>query len=339
MYNKNVYKYDEMKRKEHMAVRQSVGWYYWTHQLLEVTGTDAASFLEVLYTNPITNLKVGKERYTTMLNEQGEIIDDVVIFRIEENKFWISTLFLKKLVKWMDVHKREQNIFYEDITSKYDMYAVQGPKSRELVNMLVEKSVDDLNFFSFEENKINNIPVIVNRAGFTGEKLGYEIYISPDQGEALEEKLKEAAAQLGGERVTDFQIMAWTLPTEKGFYYMRDLMHTNPLEVGLDRGIDWEKDFIGKNALLKIKENGIKNQMFGFTMEEADVRIIGKDLGGPGTVIDKAGEIIGRVSKWNYSYVLDQPIGYAYVRAGSVSEGDTVMIAGTEAKICKTVFC
>ncbi len=84
MYNKNVYKYDEMKRKEHMAVRETVGWYYWTHQLLEVNGPDAAAFLDRLYANPIGNLKVGRERYTTMLNEEAEIIDDVVIFRLEE---------------------------------------------------------------------------------------------------------------------------------------------------------------------------------------------------------------------------------------------------------------
>lgn len=338
MYNKNVYKYDEMKRKEHMAVRETVGWYYWIHQLLEVNGPDAAAFLDRLYANPIGNLKVGRERYTTMLNEEAEIIDDVVIFRLEEEKFWVSTLFLKKLVKWMDTHKEGFDVSYEDVTPKYDMYAVQGPKSKELVNSVVETPVDDLKFFSFAENKVDGVPVIVNRAGFSGEKFGYEIYIEPAKEEMLEAKLGEAAAPLSGEQVTDFQIMAWTLPTEKGFYYMRDLMHTNPLEVGLDKGIGWDKGFIGKEALLKIKEEGIKHIMVGFTMEEADVRINGKDLGGPGTAVFKDGEEIGRVSKCNYSYVLDKVIGYIYAKAGTVSEGDTVMIRGAEAKICKTVF-
>ena len=67
----------------------------------------------------------------------------------------------------------------------------------------------------------------------------------------MENKLRVVAEQLGGKEVTEFQIMAWTLPTEAGFYYMRDLHHTNPLEVGLDKGINWEKEFIGKEALLK----------------------------------------------------------------------------------------
>lgn len=338
MYNKNVYKYDEMKRKEHMAVRETVGWYFWTHQLLEVSGSDGAAFLDRIYANPIGNLKAGRERYTTMLNEQGEIIDDVVVFRWEENKFWISTLFLNKLVKWFDAQKGTMDVKYEDITPRYDMYAVQGPKSRDMLNMITDTPVDEMRFFSFEERKIDGIPALINRAGFSGEKFGYEIYIAPEYDGMLESKLKTAATALGGQEVTDFQIMAWTLPTEKGFYYMRDLMHTNPLEVGLVGGIGWNKDFIGKEALLKIKEEGPKHIMVGFTMEEADVRVNGKDLGGPGTPVIKDGEEVGRVSKCNYSYVLDKPIGYIYAETGKVAKGDTVTVNGAQAVICDTVF-
>ena len=75
--NKNIFKYDDMKRSEHMAVRNNVGWYFWTHQLIEVTGPDVVPFLDYLYTGNIASLAVGRDRYTTMLNEQGEIIDDV----------------------------------------------------------------------------------------------------------------------------------------------------------------------------------------------------------------------------------------------------------------------
>lgn len=338
MYNKNVYKYDEMKRAEHMAVRTSVGWYYWTHQLLEVTGPDAAAFLDRLYANPVANLKIGRERYTTMLNDAAEIIDDVVIFRFAEDKFWVSTLFLKKLVSWMDAQKQSEDVSYRDVTPEHDMYALQGPRALELADLVLDKQVDELKFFSFTENSVDEIPVLVNRAGFTGEKIGYEIYIAPEHQNMLEEKLRRHADALGGRQVTDFQIMAWTLPTEKGFYYMRDLMHTNPIEVGLDRNIGWDKEFIGKQALLKIKEVGASHVMLGFTMEEADVRIQGKDLGGPGAPVLKDGKEIGRVSKFNYSYVLDKPIGYIYAQAGSVTEGDTVTIRGAQATICKTVF-
>ena len=73
--NKNIFKYDDMKRSEHMAVRNNVGWYFWTHQLIEVTGPDVVPFLDHLYTGNIASLAVGRDRYTTMLNEQGEIIE------------------------------------------------------------------------------------------------------------------------------------------------------------------------------------------------------------------------------------------------------------------------
>ena len=95
---KNIFKYDDMKRSEHMAVRQTVGWYYWTHQLIEISGPDVIKFLEHLYPNNIGNLRVGRDRYTTMLDDNGDIIDDVVIMRMADDRFWISTLFLTYLL-------------------------------------------------------------------------------------------------------------------------------------------------------------------------------------------------------------------------------------------------
>lgn len=204
MYYKNVYKYDEMKRAEHTAVRSTVGWYYFTHNLVEVVGKDSAQFLDRLFVNPVANLAVGRDRYTTMLNEDGDIIDDVVILRLEENKFWVSTLYPRQLIAWFDGHKADEDVAYQDVTSQYDMYSVQGPKSKELISGLVRDSVDDMKFFSIADNVIDGIPVKINRGGFTGEKLGYEIYVAPEQKKVIEAKLREAAEPLGGRQVTEF---------------------------------------------------------------------------------------------------------------------------------------
>lgn len=335
---KNVYKYDEMKRREHMAIRNTAGWYLWTHELLEVTGEDASTFLNFIFPNPIANLKVGKERYTTMLDEEAEIIDDVVVLRIEEQKFWISTLFVRYLIHWLDAHKGAYRVEYKDITETLHMYAVQGPKSLEMVNALVEKPVDDLKFFTIMDNAINGVSVKVNRAGFTGEKLGYEIFIAADKADFLEGKLKETGEKFGAVEVTEFQILAWTLPTEAGFYYMRDLRHCNPFEVGLDSGISWDKDFIGKEALLKIKEEGPAREMVGFTMDEADVHVNAKDMGGPGTPVMVNGEEIGRVSKFNYSYVQEKNVGYILAKKGVLKLGEHVQIKSYDAIITEKSF-
>lgn len=309
-----------------MAVRTTAGWYIWTHQLVEVTGQDAAKLLDYIYTNPIGNLKIGSERYTTALNRKGEIIDDVVVFRMGEEKFWISTLFASKCMNWLEENRNDFQVQFEDITSQYHMIAVQGPKSLDIINTLTETPVDEQKFFTFRKNKIDNISVMINRAGFTGEKKGYEIYFAAEELPGMIDKLNQTAPEFDALQVSEFQIMAWTLPTEAGFYYMRDLLYTNPLEVGLDRGISWDKEFIGKKALEKIKKKGAKRTMVGFTMEDADVRINGKDLGGPGTLVSINDEEIGHVSKFNYSYVLEKPIGYLLVKSGTVQVGDHVTI-------------
>ncbi len=336
----NVYKYDDLKRREHMAVRKTAGWYLWTHQLMEVTGSDAAAFLDFLCTKDISNLKVGKERYTTLLNHDAEIIDDVVVFRMADDKFWVSTLFVLKLEDWMKKNQGNYNVEFTNITKQYHMYAVQGPRSLDMVNALVATPVDDLKFFSIADNMIDNIPVKINRAGFTGEKLGYEIYISADKADFLEEKLAEIAPKYDAQEITEFQIMAWTLPTEAGFYYMRDLQHCNPFEVGLDAGINWDKEFIGKEALLKVKSEGAIREMVGFILDDdADVLINGKDQGGSGSPVFLNDEEIGRVSKFNYSYVLEKPIGYLLVKNGIVKEGDIVIVNKRyNARITKTKF-
>ena len=133
---KNIFKYDDMKRAEHMAVRSTVGWYFWTHQLLEITGPDVTAFLEHMFAGNVSRLAVGRDRYTTMLDENGQIIDDVVIMRRSENVYWVSTLFATKTDDWWYFHQGDYDVEWTEITDDWAMYAVQGPKSRALLEQL-----------------------------------------------------------------------------------------------------------------------------------------------------------------------------------------------------------
>lgn len=332
---KNIFKNDDMKRAEHMAVRTTVGWYFWTHQILEITGPDVTAFLEYMFPNDIGSLAIGRDRYTTMLNEQGEIIDDVVIMRMAEDRYWVSTLYATKTDDWWYFHQGNYDVEWSEITEDWEMYAVQGPKSRELMESLVKDSVADLKFFAHMETEMGGIPCIVNRGGFTGEKLGYEIYVRPDDCDALEALLRPVAEGLGGRQVMEFQVMAWTLPTEANFYYMRDLAHTNPLEVGLEKNINWDKEFIGKDALLKIREEGPKREMVGFEVSEEDIYIRSKQYGGPGepVFIEGEEEEVGRVSKLVYSYVREVNNGYILAKKDKLHIGDRIRIHGYDAVI------
>ncbi|WKY43736.1 aminomethyltransferase family protein [Eubacteriaceae bacterium ES2] len=335
---KNVYKDDALKRVEHEAVRKSVGWYLYTHQLLEIDGEDAAGFLDKIFANPIANLKVGSARYTTMLNADGIIIDDVVVFRMDENKFWVSTLFIDKMIHWFDNHKGNSIVAYKDITPTLEMYAVQGPNSKDLLNSLLTENIDEQKFFTIRDNKIDNIPVKISRAGFTGEKLGYEIYVAPENAKLVELKLSENGKNFDAVEVTEFQVMVWTLPTEKGFYLMSDLNGTNPFEVGLERGIDWNRDFIGKEALEKIKREGINRQFVGYILDDDDFIIETMSLGSSGSPVTINDEEIGRVRKLTYGYSIGKNIGYALVNSNAAKIGDKVKINGYDATLTKKVF-
>ncbi|CDZ74808.1 Glycine cleavage system T protein [Peptoniphilus sp. ING2-D1G] len=322
----------ELKRKEHEAVREGVGYYDFTHQLLDVTGPDAGKFLDKVFVNSILGLEVGKAAYSTMLNEDGIIIDDVIIFRVEEERYWVSTLYIKELIEWLDAHNDGEDVSYEDITARVTMFAVQGPKSRDLINKLVDESIEDLKFFHIVDNTVGDLDIKVARAGYTGE-LGFELYVPTEKKELLEEQLKEAGKEFDLCPVTTDVIVS-SLPAEKGYVLMSDLKDTNPLEVGYGWTVHWDGDFIGKEALKAAKEKGITRDLLGFEIEDKDVEINPEDKVYVG---DKE---VGHVTKYTYGFTLGKNIGYALVDTNEAKEGDTVEVGPdkVETKLCDRVF-
>jgi aminomethyltransferase len=329
---------DPATRAQHEAVRNTAGWYCWTHYMLQVTGADATGFLDKIYSGSIAKMKVGRAKYTTMLNEDGIIIDDVIVFHIAENKYWISTLHLNNvLIPWIKAHKAESKVEYADITSSMEMYAVQGPKSRDLLNASLAEKVDDQKFFTIRDNKINDIPVKVARSGYTGE-LGYEIYVAAENSGVVEAKLAECGKAFGAMQVTEFQVKVWTLPSEKGYNLMSDLREANPLEVGFEDAIDWSKDFIGKAALEKVKQEGPKRHLLGFIVDAESGHIEAMNRGSFGAVVNVNGQPVGRVTKFIYSYTLGKNIGFALVDKGKAKVGDRAMISGQAATLTDRIW-
>ncbi|MBC3888115.1 aminomethyl transferase family protein [Acetobacterium paludosum] len=319
---------DDSVKKQHLAVRNSVGWYDFTHKLLEVTGADATEFLDKIFVNNIAKAKVGGAKYTLMLNEDGIIIDDVIVFHMEEDKYWVSTLYINELISWFDAHRGESKIAYKNITPDWKMYSVQGPKSKDLVNALVTEKIDDQKFFTIRDNKIDNIPVKVARSGYTGEKVGYEIYVAPENTGVLEAKITENGKAFDAMQITEVDVMVLTLAAEKGFILMLDIADTNPFEVGFEGTINWEKDFIGKKALEMIKNEKPKRQLLGFIVDDIDARI----YGGPhGATVMANGEVAGKVTKFAHGFTIGKNIGYALVETAKAKIGDTVTINGYEA--------
>ena len=115
-----LFKNDAKARAQHQAVRENAGWYRWTHDLVKVTGKDSTAFLDWLFVNTVGKAAVGRSKYTTMLNEDGRIIDDTIVMHMGEDTWWVSTLYAPQFIKWADAHKGSYDVAYEDITKTMD---------------------------------------------------------------------------------------------------------------------------------------------------------------------------------------------------------------------------
>lgn len=329
---KNEYAHDSWKRADHEAVRNGVGWYNFVHRLVEVTGEDAASFLDKLCVNTIAKAAVGRGKYTAILEEDGTYFDDAVVFRLEEDRFWLSTLYAPRLMEWMEDHEYDFDVDYDEITDEWAMYSVQGPKSPELMNAIARDGVDDMKMFEIRDNEIANAAVKIARSGFSGERWGFEVYVSPENTQVIEKAFHEKEKSLGAREVKEFQVMTLTLPTEAGFCLMSDLRWLNPLEVDPQTKIDWDKDFIGKAALEKVRDlPQQKSALVGFEVDNLDAHIECANKGGVGSPITKDGKEVGRVTKFTYSFSNDKPIGFARIETDLAAIGDKVNIRGNEA--------
>lgn len=305
-------------RNEHEGLRNRVGFYDFTHDLVEATGPSAADFLDRMFVNSMGKASPGDAIYTTMLNEEGIIIDDVIAFRLEAEKFWISTLYVEEMIKWFDAHSSGMDVEYKDITETTAMYAIQGPKSREVLNAFLGDSIDNLEDFTISDNKIDDVRVKVARCGFTGE-LGYEIYLAPEHKDLLETKLNESGQSFDiVEMKTD--VILSSLPTEKGYILMRDVAGTNPLEAGFGWSVDWSKDFVGKEALEKVKNEGATRSLVGFTVED-DTADIAEE-----SEVKVAGKTAGKVTNFTYGFTVEKNIGYALIDNSVAKVGDKATI-------------
>jgi len=324
-------KNDTVARKEHEAIRLGVGYYDFTHSVMEVSGKDSAAFLDKMFVNKIGNSKVGQAVYTTMLNESGIIIDDVIIFRLEDELFWVSTLYIDEMLKWFDNYKGKFDVNYKNITEDWTMYAVQGPKSAAVLNDLLKNQVDGMAFFTIEDNEIEGTPVKIARSGYTGE-LGYELYCKSDIKKDIEEKLVQKGQAYDMLNITS-DVIVTSLPREAGYVLMSDLAGTNPIEAGYGWTIGWDKeDFIGKAALEKVKDVKPARSLIGFTVAE-DAAVVE-----PGTAVTKDGAVVGKVTMFTYGFTVEKNIGFALIDTDKAAIGDQVTIGDVKAELIDRVF-
>jgi glycine cleavage system aminomethyltransferase T len=315
-----LFKDDTTAREQHDLVRNNVAWYRWTHDLVEVSGKDASAFLDYIYVAPIAKAAVGASKYTTMLNEEGGITDDVIVTHLDECIYWISTLYAPRLLPWIDEHKEGFEVGYRELTHEIDMYAVQGPNSLEFMNSLLADPVDGLKRFHMAENTIGEIPVKIHRSGFTGE-LGYEIYCAIEDSKAVAEALAGLNEKFSTHELDVLEVYVRSLPVEKGFALRQDIYKLSPYEANLGWSVDLSKDFIGKEATVLIKDEGPRRKLMGLEFEAESYEDICQ-----GERVRCRGIDIGFVTAAVYGYTVEKNIGFAVINANKATAGTRVTV-------------
>ena len=288
---------------------------------VEITGPDAAKFVQMLTPRDLSKMAVGQCKYILITNADGGILNDPILLRLAENHFWIS-LADSDILLWaqgvaihsgMDVHICEPDV---------SPLQLQGPKSGLIMQELFGDSILDLKYYWLREVELDGIPLIVSRTGWSSE-LGYEIYLRDSAyGDTLWERIMAAGLPHGlkpGHTSSIRRIEGGMLS-----YHADADINTNPFELGYDRSVnlDIEAEFIGKAALRRIKEAGPRRKQIGLVIDCAPLQ-------GPNTtfwVITQDGAEIGKVTSAVYSPRLEQNIALAMVGAEHAVTGAKVEV-------------
>lgn len=302
--------------EEHLTVRSKVGIFDLTHMgEFELTGPGALETMNYLATNDASTLDYGEIQYTCLTNEQGGIIDDILVYRTKQGFLLVvNAANTAKDYAWIQKHLKPGTELV-DRSGELTLIAIQGPKSAPLVEEVLSLSVADLKGYNFIEPEYAGEQVLLSRTGYTGED-GFELYFPNALAEQLWDEFLTLGEKYGvkpiGLGARDTLRLEARMPL-----YGNDIgEETTPLEAGLSRFVKLDKEFIGRDVLQKQKEAGVERRLVAFTMLEKGIPRQGYPL------LNLEGEEIGVVTSGTHSPSLDHPIGMGYVQV-AYAKADT----------------
>jgi aminomethyltransferase len=300
--------YDDAEKEYEALLTDVTVWDVGVERQVEISGPDGFKFADFITPRDLTKCEVGQGKYVVITTEEGGIINDPVLIRLEKNTFWLSlansdTLLWCKGVavhSGLDVEIREPDV---------SPMQVQGPKSKDVLKALVGPKVLDLGYYYFLDTKIDGIPVVITRTGWSAE-VGYEIYLRDgSKGEALWEKVFAAGKPYNIRAIAPSEIRR----IEAGILnWGSDItLDNNPYEVGLGWLVDEDKkaDYIGKAALARIRKEGVKRKLVGVEIEGDKIQVW---LDRYWDVLAD-GKKVGHLTALTYSPRLRKNIAYALV--------------------------
>lgn len=294
---------------EHETVRKGVGVFDVSHMgEFLISGENALELIQKVTTNDASKLINGKAQYTCMPNETGGIVDDLIVYRINEEKYLlvVNASNIEKDWNWISQHNT-MDATMKDMSDEFSLLAIQGPKAAEAMQTLTDVNLKEMKFYTFEVAEFAGVKnVIISATGYTGSG-GFEIYIKNEDAEEIWNRVMEAGADFG---IKPIGLAARdTLRLEMGYcLYGNDIDETtSPIEAGLGWITKFTKDFVNSEALKKEKEEGPKRKLIAFELDERGIPRQGYDI------VDENGRVIGNVTSGTMSPSLDKGIGMGYI--------------------------
>ena len=308
-------------REEHLAVRRGAGLFDVSHMgEIEIKGKEAAGFCQFIATNDVYSVREFEAQYTLFCNHEGGVVDDVILYKLSDENFLfcVNASNTAKDHDWVLGANDGYDIEITDRSPEYSQIALQGPRSEAILSGCVGADLSSLKRFHFLPLTWNGMGLLIARTGYTGED-GFEIFLPWEEGPELWERLTETGGPHGikpcGLGARD------TLRIEMGYsLYGHEIDDDiNPFEAGLGRYVKMDAgEFIGKGALKRILEEGIKHRICGFEM-------IDRGIPREGYGVFKNGALLGTVTSGTLSPSLEKSIGMGYL-TGEVNIGDRIQI-------------
>ena len=322
---------------EHQAVRTAAGLFDVSHMgEFEVRGGGARDFVQYVTTNDVDRVEVGQAQYSTLLNEQGTPIDDLLVYRLPDRYLLVVNASNRERdLAHLRAHAGAFEVELADRSDDLALLALQGPRAAEILSRLSAAPLDDLGYYRFTEGEVDGRQALISRTGYTGED-GFELYVANGDAVPLWRRLLEVGA---GEGLIPAGLGARdSLRLEMGYaLYGNDLdeEHT-PLEAGLGWVVKLAKgDFVGREALVRQKESGVPTRLVGFELRE-------RGFPRPGYPIRTGDGGSGIVTSGTVSPSVGKGIGLGYVPVADSAAGTELEIVirgqGVPAVVVKPPF-
>ncbi|ADZ13166.1 glycine cleavage system aminomethyltransferase GcvT [Riemerella anatipestifer] len=325
--------------EEHFTVREKVGIFDVSHMgQFFIEGAGAKELLQYVTSNNVEALENGKAQYSCLPNGKGGIVDDLIVYKMEDQKYFVVVNASNIDKDWQHISKYNEK-FGAKMTNASDeisLIAIQGPKALDTLQKLTDNQLADIPYYHFTVGSVDGVAdVIISNTGYTGSG-GFEIYFKNEYAEQIWDALTKAGEEFGlipcGLAARD------TLRLEKGFcLYGNDIDDTtSPLEAGLGWITKLDTEFVDRDFLAQQKEQGITRKLVGFEMQEK--AIPRHDY----PVVDSEGNIIGKVTSGTMSPMKKIGLGLAYVDQPHFKLGSEIFIQirnkNAPAKVVKIPF-